>query len=91
MSISISIPTPLRALTGQKDTVEVDSKNVHEMLNDLEKAFPGIYERLVDDQGEVRRFVNIYVGGEDIRFLQNQQTPLKAGDEVSIVPAIAGG
>ena len=54
-------------------------------------SFPGIHERLVDEKGEVRRFVNIYVGGEDIRFLQNQQTPLKAGDEVSIVPAIAGG
>ena len=91
MPISISIPTPLRALTGQKDTVEVESKDVHGMLGDLEKAYPGIYERLVDDQGEVRRFVNIYVGGEDIRFLQNQQTPVKAGDEVSIVPAIAGG
>jgi len=91
MPISISIPTPLRALTGQKDTVEVESKDVHEMLSDLEKAYPGIHERLVDDQGEVRRFVNIYVGGEDIRFLQNQKTLLKAGDEVSIVPAIAGG
>jgi molybdopterin synthase sulfur carrier subunit len=81
----------LRALTGQKDTVEVEAKDIQEMLGELEKAFPGIQERLVDEKGEVRRFVNIYVGGEDIRFLQNQQTPLKAGDEVSIVPAIAGG
>ena len=81
----------MRALTGQKDTVEVEAKDIRAMLEALEKAFPGIHERLVDEKGEVRRFVNIYVGGEDIRFLQNQQTPLKAGDEVSIVPAIAGG
>jgi molybdopterin synthase sulfur carrier subunit len=71
--------------------VEVEAKDIQAMLGELEKAFPGIQERLVDEKGEVRRFVNIYVGGEDIRFLQNQQTPLKAGDEVSIVPAIAGG
>lgn len=81
----------MRALTGQKDTVEVEAKDVQAMLAGLEKAHPGIHERLVDEKGEVRRFVNIYVNGEDIRFLQNQQTPLKAGDEVSIVPAIAGG
>lgn len=91
MAVSVSIPTPLRALTGQKDTVEVEAKDIQAMLGELEKEFPGIQERLVDEKGEVRRFVNIYVGGEDIRFLQNQQTPLKAGDEVSIVPAIAGG
>ena len=90
MAISVSIPTPLRALTGQKDTVEVEAKDVQAMLATLEKSFPGIH-RLVGEKGEVRRFVNIYVGGEDIRFLQNQQTPLKSGDEVSIVPAIAGG
>ena len=81
----------MRALTGQKDTVEVEAKDIQAMLGALEKEFPGIQERLVDEKGEVRRFVNIYVGGEDIRFLQNQKTPLKAGDEVSIVPAIAGG
>ena len=81
----------MRALTGQKDTVEVEAKDIQAMLGALEKAFPWIHERLVEEKGEVRRFVNIYVGGEDIRFLQNQQTPLKAGDEVSIVPAIAGG
>jgi molybdopterin synthase sulfur carrier subunit len=91
MAVTVSIPTPLRALTGQKDTVEVEAKDIQAMLGALEKAFPGIHERLVDEKGEVRRFVNIYVGGEDIRFLQNQETPLRAGDEVSIVPAIAGG
>jgi molybdopterin synthase sulfur carrier subunit len=91
MAVSVSIPTPLRALTGQKDTVEVEAKDIQAMLGALETAFPGIHERLVDEKGEVRRFVNIYVGGEDIRFLQNQETPLRAGDEVSIVPAIAGG
>ena len=91
MAVSVSIPTPLRALTGQKDTVEVEAKDIQGMLGALEKAFPGIHERLVDEKGQVRRFVNIYVDGEDIRFLQNQQTPLKSGNEVSIVPAIAGG
>lgn len=91
MAILVSIPTPLRALTGQKDSVEVESADVQGMLVALEKAHPGIQERLVDDKGEIRRFVNVYVNGEDVRFLQNQQTPLKSGDEVSIVPAIAGG
>ena len=67
MAISVSIPTPLRALTGQKDTVEVEAKDVQAMLATLEKSFPGIHDRLVDEKGEVRRFVNIYVGGEGIR------------------------
>jgi molybdopterin synthase sulfur carrier subunit len=91
MPISVSIPTPLRPLTDNLDTVEVDGANVGDLLTGLEKRYPGIGERLLDAQGNVRRFVNIYVNGEDIRFLQDKETAVKAGDEVSIVPAIAGG
>ena len=91
MPIPVSIPTPLRPLTDNLDTVEVEGATVSDLLAALEKKYPGIAERLLDAQGNVRRFVNIYVNGEDIRFLQDQQTPDKSGDEVSIVPAIAGG
>jgi molybdopterin synthase sulfur carrier subunit len=71
--------------------VEVAPGTIGSALGELQTRFPGIRERLVDDSGQVRRFVNIYVNEEDIRFLQNQDTPIKAGDEVSIIPAIAGG
>ncbi len=91
MPIPVSIPTPLRPLTDNLDTVEVDGASVAELLSALETKYPGIGERLLDPQGNVRRFVNIYVNGEDIRFLQDKETPVKAGEEVSIVPAIAGG
>ena len=91
MPISVSIPTPLRPLTDNLDTVEVDGATVTELLAALDKKYPGIGERLVDPQGNVRRFVNVYVNGEDIRFLQDKETAVKNGDEVSIVPAIAGG
>jgi molybdopterin synthase sulfur carrier subunit len=91
MPIPVSIPTPLRPLTDNLDTVEVDGATVSDLLAALEKRYPGIGERLLDAQGNVRRFVNVYVNGEDIRFLQDKATPVKAGDEVSIVPAIAGG
>jgi molybdopterin synthase sulfur carrier subunit len=91
MPIPVSIPTPLRPLTGNLDTVEVDGATVNELLAELDKKYPGIGERLVDPQGNVRRFVNIYVNGEDIRFLADKETAVKQGDEVSIVPAIAGG
>jgi molybdopterin synthase sulfur carrier subunit len=91
MPISVSIPTPLRPLTDNLDTVEVDGATVNELLSALDKKYPGIGERLIDAQGNVRRFVNIYVNGEDIRFLTDKETPVKNGDEVSIVPAIAGG
>ncbi len=91
MPISVSIPTPLRPLTNNLDTVEVDGASVRELLAGLDQKFPGIGERLLDAQGNVRRFVNIYVNGEDIRFLQDKETAVKDGDEVSIVPAIAGG
>ena len=91
MSITVRIPTPLQKLTGGKSEVEAEGKDVRELIENLEKNFPGIKERLCDEQGKVRRFINIYVNEEDIRFLQQDQTSLKDGDEVSIIPAIAGG
>lgn len=90
MAVTVRIPTPLRTLTAGKDEVEAQGSNVGEVIEDLEKNYPGIRERLCDDKG-VRRFVNIYANEEDIRFLDNLQTQLKDGDAVSIVPAIAGG
>ncbi|MDR1305385.1 MAG: MoaD/ThiS family protein [Verrucomicrobiales bacterium] len=91
MAIEVSIPTPLRGLTNNQDTVSVEGATVAALIDDLEKKYPGIKTRLVDDAGKLRRFVNIYVNGEDVRFLQEQATPLAADVEVSIVPAIAGG
>lgn len=91
MAISVRIPTPLRKLTYDLDTVEVEANNIDELITALEKSYPGIQERLVDDSGTIRRFVNIFLNDEDIRFLEEKATALKAGDEVSIVPAIAGG
>jgi len=91
MSKKIRIPTPLRKLTNNEEVVEVNSATIGDAITELQSRYPGIKERLVDEQGEVRRFVNVYVNEEDIRFLQNQNTPLKEGDEISIIPAIAGG
>ena len=91
MSVQIRIPTPLRKLTHDEETVETSAETVGAAITDLEARYPGIQERLLDDEGQVRRFVNVYVNKEDIRFLQEKDTPLKDGDEVSIIPAIAGG
>ena len=91
MSVKVRIPTPLRKLTNEQELVEVASGTVAAAIKELQEKFPGIQERLVDDAGQVRRFVNVYVNEEDIRFLQNNETVLKDGDEVSIIPAIAGG
>ena len=91
MAVKVRIPTPLRKLTNDQELVEVKATTVGDAIGELQGQFPGIKERLVDETGAVRRFVNVYVNEEDIRFLQNQQTPLKDGDEVSIIPAIAGG
>ena len=91
MAKKVRIPTPLRKLTNNEELVEVNAATVGSAILELQTRFPGIKERLVDESGEVRRFVNVYVNEEDIRFLQNQQTPLKDGDEISIIPAIAGG
>ena len=91
MPIKVRIPTPLRKLTNNEDVVEVNAPTVGAAIAELQSRYPGIQERLLDERGAVRRFVNVYVNEEDIRFLQNQQTPLRAGDELSIIPAIAGG
>ena len=91
MATKVRIPTPLRKLTNNEEVVEVNAKNISEAIAELQSRYPGIQERLVDEKGEVRRFVNVYVNEEDIRFLKNKQTPLKDGDEISIIPAIAGG
>jgi molybdopterin synthase sulfur carrier subunit len=88
---TVRIPTPLRKLTGGLEEVQVQGATVGALLQALEQAHPGIRERIFDDKGQVRRFVNIFANEEDIRFLQNLDTPVKDGDEVSIVPAIAGG
>ncbi|RME82181.1 MAG: MoaD/ThiS family protein [Zetaproteobacteria bacterium] len=91
MAVKVRIPTPLRRLTGGKDVVEVEASTIGEMLDALEAAYPGIKERICDERGELRRFVNVYLNDEDVRFMQGKDTPVKDGDEVSIVPAIAGG
>lgn len=91
MSVKVRIPTPLQKLTKDKTEVKVEAKDVRELIENLEKDFPGIKQRLCDEKGNVRRFINVYVNEEDVRFLQLDKTPLKDGDEVSIIPAIAGG
>jgi len=91
MSVTVRIPTPLRKLTGGADEVAVDGANIGDVIENLEAAHPGLKARLCDDAGEIRRFVNVYVNDEDVRFLEGRGTALKDGDEVSIVPAIAGG
>ncbi len=89
--IKVRIPTPLRTLTKGQGEVEAKAGSVWEMIEALNHAHPGIKDRLCDETGELRRFVNIYINEEDIRFLKGKETSLKDGDEVSIVPAIAGG
>ena len=89
--VQVRIPTPLRKYTGGAEAVQAEGTTVAALVADLDKRHPGIRERICDDSGSVRRFVNIFVNGEDIRFLQNLDTAVKAGDEVSVVPAIAGG
>lgn len=90
-NVTVLIPTPLRKFTGNLDTVTVEAGNIAQMLQALDAAHPGLGKPLMDENGNPRRFVNLYVGGEDIRFKENAQTVLSDGDEVSIVPAIAGG
>jgi molybdopterin converting factor small subunit len=90
METTVRIPTPLRTLTGGADEVTAAGTTLGEVIEDLESRHPGIRDRLLDTKG-VRRFVNIYIGEEDVRFLDGLKTTLKAGDQISIVPAIAGG
>ena len=89
--VQVRVPTPLRKFTAGAEAVQATGGSVAAVVSDLDKQFPGIKDRICDEAGQVRRFVNIFVNGEDIRFLQQLATPVKAGDELSIVPAIAGG
>ena len=91
MAVHVRIPTPLRKFTGGQESVEAAGATIGAVLVDLDKRHPGLRERICDADGSVRRFVNLYVNGDDIRFLSNLDSAVKDGDEVSIVPAIAGG
>ena len=91
MPIKVRIPTPLQKLTQEKSEVEVNAASVQGLIEELNRTYPGIKDRICDERGSLRRFVNIFVNEEDIRFLKKENTSLKDGDEVSIVPAIAGG
>jgi molybdopterin synthase sulfur carrier subunit len=91
MPVMVRIPTPLRRITSGAGEVHADGKDVAELIDDLERRFPGLRERLVEESGELRRFINVYVNQEDVRFLSGTGTLLKDGDEVSLVPALAGG
>jgi molybdopterin synthase sulfur carrier subunit len=91
MSVLVRVPTPLRRFTGGAEAVSASGDTVAALVDDLQKNYPGIRERICDEEGKVRRFVNIFVNGDDIRFLDNFATRVRDGDEVSIVPAIAGG
>jgi molybdopterin synthase sulfur carrier subunit len=91
MAVIVRIPTPLQKLTNNLAEVAVEAGTIREVVEALEANHPGLKARLCDDTGRLRRFVNVYVNEEDIRFLQNEETPVKDGAEVSIIPAIAGG
>jgi molybdopterin synthase sulfur carrier subunit len=91
MAIRVRVPTPLRRFTAGVDEVTAGGASVRAVIEDLEQRHPGMRERLLDEKGELRRFVNIYLNGEDIRFLQQLDSKVKDGDDISIVPAIAGG
>lgn len=91
MAVNVRIPTPLRKFTNDQSDVEIEGSSVGEVIDNLEAAHGGIKEKLVDEEGSIRRFVNVYVNDEDIRFLDGADTKVKDGDSVTIVPAIAGG
>jgi len=91
MAVTVRIPTALRRITQGQGEVKVEAKTIGELIEKLEEEFPGIKERLVEENGEIRKFVNFFVNDEDIRFLKGKDTELKDGDVVSIIPAIAGG
>ena len=90
MSIVVRIPTPLRRLTDGQDKVDVEGDSLGDVIDAMNDQYPGIRERICDDQGQLRNFVNVYVNGEDVRFLQGLETATTDGDEVSVVPAVAG-
>ena len=91
MTVTVRIPTTLRPMAGGKPTVEVDGATVGEVLGNLDAAHPGFKDRLLDDDGALRRFVNIFVADDDVRFLKGLDTPVPAGETVAIIPAVAGG
>jgi molybdopterin synthase sulfur carrier subunit len=91
MSTVVRIPTPLRRITGGQDKVTANGNNLREVIDSIDGQFDGIKERMCDDSGELRNFVNVYVNGEDVRFLDGLNTEINTGDEISIVPAVAGG
>ena len=91
MAVTIRIPTPLRKFTEGKSEVDVEGGTIREVFDDVENRPGGLQEKIFDDAGEIRRFINVFVNGEDVRHSQGLDTPVKDGDEVSVVPAIAGG
>lgn len=91
MSVTVRVPTPLRSFTNGAEEVAIEGNNIQEIVDNLEANHNGIKERLCDENGKIRRFLNVYINDEDIRFMQNQDTAVKDGDTISIVPAIAGG
>ncbi len=91
MGVMVRIPTPLRRMTNGQDKLEMDPSTLSVMIDSLESSYPGFKERLIDENGDLRYFVNIYLNGEDVRFLQGLDTSTSSGDEISIVPAVAGG
>jgi molybdopterin synthase sulfur carrier subunit len=91
MSVTVRVPTPMRKLTNDQQEVQANGDTIAALLTNLETQYPGFANRICDDSGELRRFINVYINDEDIRFMQGKETPVKDGDEVSIVPAIAGG
>jgi len=91
MSLRVVIPTPLRKYTNGAEAVEVEAATVQEILNNLDSRYPGFRASICDESGSLRRFINIYIDGEDVRFLENLATPVTDGAEVAIVPAISGG
>ena len=91
MSAIVRIPTPLRKLTSNQSEIQIEGETIDSILSNMDSSYPGIRSRICDDAGNIRRFINVYVNEEDIRFLEGPGTPVKDGDKISIVPAIAGG
>ncbi|HZQ99904.1 MAG TPA: ubiquitin-like small modifier protein 1 [Chloroflexota bacterium] len=91
MAVTVRVPTPLRRVAGGNKDVQADGATVSALIDDLEKRYPGFKDRLCDDDGSLKRFINLYVNGEDIRYADGLETSLKDGDEVSIIPAVSGG
>ncbi|WP_372735991.1 MoaD/ThiS family protein [Nocardioides sp.] len=91
MSVSVRVPTILRTYTGGESEVSASGTNLQEVLDDLDNSYAGIKARILDDNGALRRFVNVYVGNDDVRFLDNLETPTPDGTQISVIPAVAGG